>query len=385
MGLFKGLSRISTDRSPQIQFTQESLDSASLEYFLKCLRFDTRLPIALPPEKSAQFKAYPIGKASRDFQLEGSLQARLSFFGSAFSASPLGGIEEPRTASANVGVRHLRPILDQFSGILETLIWSRGATCSLDVILGLKSIHFLCLFTSEEIFVDSYELTGNAFLESKISDQIDALVEHLPLVISIGNVGKLARVDSFSKTALNTVQPHWEIYRALGVNIPELLVLLLSGTHARIPTILNSELLCVGREASKYCFADFYDSVDIDLDETLIAGGKPMPEMRQLVLDFLALGKSLRLVTRNEGDIEKLLLEAGYRPDLFSGIVAVRPGELKSDHVSGSKLFIDNEFNQREDVLVRSNVPSINLHQKDFLTLRPRDQVQKPTGFRGYF
>ena len=181
-------------------------------------------------------------------------------------------------------------------------------------------------------------------------------VQHLPL----------ERGPQRTRVHVNRVQTTWEFFRACGINIPLLLLYALAGHRVTAsPTVPLASLRRTPVSQKPFLELDF-DRVEFDLDDTLVSNGRSVPEMLNFA-EALSSRFSAGLLTRNPGDLPKILREAGIVPDLFDSHTFVGPAERKSSFVGPRSLFVDNEFNQRLDVWENASVPSLDLDQIDFI------------------
>jgi len=169
---------------------------------------------------------------------------------------------------------------------------------------------------------------------------------------------------------VNSPSDHWDLYRALGINIPLLYVQGLLGRAAKPCQMVSTQDLDFGRwpKALQYNFDA--DEVCIDLDETLIWEGEPIPDIVHFLRSLAMKDFSIHLVTRHAHDVKKTLEKVGIPHSFFSRVSVVGPEEQKSRYVVGNAIFIDNEFVQRWDVRKQCGVPVLDLDQIDFLSTR---------------
>jgi len=109
-----------------------------------------------------------------------------------------------------------------------------------------------------------------------------------------------------------------------------------------------------------------FDSVYIDFDETLVLDGKTVPSAMRFIYRMLELGKRLVLISRHKGSLVEALAAARISPLVFSEIIHLMDGELKSNYVSPNSIFIDNHFPERLDVSRVCGVPVFDLDALEF-------------------
>lgn len=167
----------------------------------------------------------------------------------------------------------------------------------------------------------------------------------------------------------NQIQPYWINYRALGINLP--LILIQNLLKRKIKTHYFVEPKDVGFDKSsiKPVYKFNFDTVYFDLDETLIWKGKPLKDIVELLVALLNQKKySLKLLTRHELSIQDTLSKTGISESYFEEIIHVLPTQKKSSFITeNNSIFIDNEFPQRLDVHLNCKIPVLDLYQIDFL------------------
>jgi predicted ATP-grasp superfamily ATP-dependent carboligase len=94
-----------------------------------------------------------------------------------------------------------------------------------------------------------------------------------------------------------------------------------------------------------------FDNVYVDLDDTLILGGKVNYKLLGLLYKFRNEGKRLYLITRSSYDDAMEKLRDHHIPDLiFTFTIHVKPYERKKDYMRPKSILIDDSFAEREDV-----------------------------------
>lgn len=166
-------------------------------------------------------------------------------------------------------------------------------------------------------------------------------------------------------TRWNTVSGHWELHRAMTVNIPRILLHLALGNQVTVRPTFPWRGISVGRNLSPRYVLDFRD-IFVDYDETLVLEGVVVEEVLRFLKDQSTSGIGVHILTRNLGDVRGQMERIGLQVDVFDSLKQVQPGDLKSKYVTQRSLFIDNEFPQRQDVWSRTGVPAIDLDQLDF-------------------
>ncbi len=95
-----------------------------------------------------------------------------------------------------------------------------------------------------------------------------------------------------------------------------------------------------------------YRQVYLDLDDTLIAGGKVNPWLMALLYQWQASGIPVTLLTRHAGDPCQTLAAHHVACSLFAAIIHVTDGSPKSAAMDAAvpALFIDDSYRERRDV-----------------------------------
>ena len=167
---------------------------------------------------------------------------------------------------------------------------------------------------------------------------------------------------------INSISDHWDKYRALGINIPLLIIQVLLGRHVKSLQMVDLDDIFFGSESIQYSLADrgvFW----FDLDETLVCRWQPIRKIIHLLNMLKQHDKDVRLITRHTFVIEDTLSSIGLKVEDFNEIVHVSLLEKKSDFIRSDHVFIDNEFPERKDVRQRSKAMVMDLDQIDFLSV----------------
>lgn len=171
---------------------------------------------------------------------------------------------------------------------------------------------------------------------------------------------------------ISKYRPSWDIYRALGINIP--LISIQNLFYRKIATYLfiDPSLLHLKNSEIFYKFKPSY--FYFDLDETLICRGKPVKEIIEYLFCLKNNKEQLILLTRHIHDIKRTLISIGIDPAIFKEIIKVEKEEKKSLYIKKNinAIFIDNEFPERYDVWRNSNINVLDLDQVDFIRQNPK-------------
>lgn len=155
--------------------------------------------------------------------------------------------------------------------------------------------------------------------------------------------------------------------RARGRNLPLMAVQdflgrdLVALTEPRVTLIER----CIATRAE----LDFdYESVYVDLDDTLVIDGSAVPHIMAFLYQARRDGKRLILITRHAVEPADTLRKASISDTLFDEVIHIRDGAPKSRFVTGASIFIDNHFPERMDVARVRNIPVFDVDAIEFLT-----------------
>jgi hypothetical protein len=138
------------------------------------------------------------------------------------------------------------------------------------------------------------------------------------------------------------------LYRARGVNFPLLTVY--DAMDKDVAIAPNRFPVTVERALfSRYRLDLEYDTIYVDLDDTLIHNGRVNGLLMMLLYQARAEGKRLILVTKHEADLNQTLAEHRIDRLLFDQIMHLTRGERKVTRMNNldRSIFIDNAFNER--------------------------------------
>lgn len=166
------------------------------------------------------------------------------------------------------------------------------------------------------------------------------------------------------RLVFNHFHNDWEFFRAVGINIPRLLLYEFLGVSAKpLPMMPKGSL---SNSGGKPRLNLSFSTLSLDLDDTLIYRGSLNSDLWAKAT-ALAPTVSLQLVTRNPGPIAQILREAGCDPSSFAELVYVEPMRKKSSVIRRGSVLVDNEFRQRLDVWSSLGIPCLDVDQVDFL------------------
>jgi hypothetical protein len=153
--------------------------------------------------------------------------------------------------------------------------------------------------------------------------------------------------------------------RARGINLPLMAIHdFLDRTVTPLP-ITQVKLIdrCIATRAK----LEFdYDTVLIDLDDTLITNDFANPVVVAFIYQSIRDGKRVKLITRHAKHVGESLERARIANELFDEIIHLRDGASKAEYVSPTSIFIDNHFPERVDVARKKGVPVFDVDALEF-------------------
>jgi carbamoylphosphate synthase large subunit len=144
--------------------------------------------------------------------------------------------------------------------------------------------------------------------------------------------------------------------RNTGTNYPLLSIFDKMGTEIKI--IKNSYDIEVDRALfSRFITNLNYDSIYIDLDDTLIIDNKVNNYLMMFVYQSLNQGKKIYLLTKHENDVYNTLEKYRISKNIFDKIFHLSKEEHKSNYIEDSNsIFIDDSFSERYDVSTKTKI-----------------------------
>jgi carbamoyl-phosphate synthase large subunit len=157
------------------------------------------------------------------------------------------------------------------------------------------------------------------------------------------------------------------LHRALGVNFP----LLSLYEQERLPLRIMTNLIDVTMDralTNRYHHSLLYETVYVDLDDTLILRGKVNLRLVRFLYQCINDRKKLVLLTRHTADVEQTL--RSYRlGEVFDEVVCVpaRPA-CKSQFITGnSAILVDDSFSERHAVMTKLGIPTFDCSMLEML------------------
>lgn len=148
-------------------------------------------------------------------------------------------------------------------------------------------------------------------------------------------------------------------HRVMGINFPLLSMMELEGTQLKvIPNSMSVEMdraLC-----NRYAHDIRFQSLYIDLDDTLVCDGKVNLEVMKLIFKSLNEKKHVSLITRHRENLENTLRKFRIA-ELFDEIIHIQKNEKKSDFIVRSDaIFVDDSFSERQEVALKHGIPTFD-------------------------
>jgi hypothetical protein len=154
--------------------------------------------------------------------------------------------------------------------------------------------------------------------------------------------------------------------RARGINLPLLAVQDYLGRDLALLPIEQVRL--IDRHVATVARLEFdFDTVWVDLDDTLIIDGHPTPQVVAFLYQMRREAKRIVLITRHELDCATTLDAACLPLRMFDDIVHITDGRPKSEFVGRRSIFIDNHFPERQAVAERHGIPVFDVDALEFL------------------
>lgn len=162
----------------------------------------------------------------------------------------------------------------------------------------------------------------------------------------------------------------WEIYRALGINIPLIVIQNLLLRKITTHIFITPESIAFSKDGLPYYNFNptkYY----FDLDETLICRGKLIQDIARFLILLSKQRKKIVMLTRHIYDIKTTLISIGIDPNIFTDIIKVEANQKKSDFIKidSNSIFIDNEFPERYEVWINCGINVLDIDQIDFIKI----------------
>jgi carbamoyl-phosphate synthase large subunit len=163
-------------------------------------------------------------------------------------------------------------------------------------------------------------------------------------------------------------------HRVTGVNFPLLSIF----EHERldITLMINRGEVELDRALSnRYRYEVAFTTAYIDLDDTLITGGRVNLQAIKFIYQCINQGKAIKLITRHQQDLGCTLRK--YRlMNLFDDVIHLAPGQSKSSSITEhDAIFVDDSFAERKDVAHVCGIPTFDGSMLEVLTERAESVI----------
>ena len=147
------------------------------------------------------------------------------------------------------------------------------------------------------------------------------------------------------------------VSRNTGINFP--LLTIFNSMNINISIIENDFNIEVDRAFINRYKTDLdYDTVYIDLDDTLIVNGKVNQTAMMFLYQLINNKKKIILLTKHSCDVKDTLNNHKICRDIFDSIIHIEKDKEKSDYITDrNSIFIDDSFSERYKVSDRLNIP----------------------------
>lgn len=156
------------------------------------------------------------------------------------------------------------------------------------------------------------------------------------------------------------------LHRVMGVNFPLLSIYEQEGVHVSIRP--NTVELEIDRAlVNRFKHNIKYETVYVDLDDTLIVHGKINLSLVKFLYQCVNQKVRIVLLTRHASDIENTLRQHKLS-GLFDQTIHVEPSQCKTDYiVPDDAIFIDDSFSERGRVAERFGIPTFDCSMLEML------------------
>jgi len=153
--------------------------------------------------------------------------------------------------------------------------------------------------------------------------------------------------------------------RARGVNLP--LMAIQDYLGRQLVALPNQRVSLIERKIATRAELDIeYDTVFVDLDDTLIINGFATPLVLAFLYQSVRAGKKIKLITRHALDVAETLQNSRISISLFDEVIHLRDGTSKADYITERAVFIDNHFPERYEVATRKHIPVFDVDALEF-------------------
>ncbi|RHR51895.1 ATP-grasp domain-containing protein [Clostridium sp. AF18-27] len=155
--------------------------------------------------------------------------------------------------------------------------------------------------------------------------------------------------------------------RNTGINFPLLTLFAQSGFPVSV--IQNQYSIEVDRALiSRYCLNLRYETVYVDLDDTLIIKQQVNTLLIMFLYQCVNANKTIILLTKHLKDVKQTLEKHRITPALFNMIVKIAPDQNKTDYIKETaSIFIDDSFSERKKVWEKCRIPVFDCSEVESL------------------
>lgn len=149
--------------------------------------------------------------------------------------------------------------------------------------------------------------------------------------------------------------------RARGINFPLLSIFQFIGRS--VGTMINKAPLSLDRCLKNRFFFNYeYDTVYVDLDDTLIVHEKINTQLVQFLYQCINGKKKIILLTKHLGPDVKAYLKEKRLFQIFDEIVWIKEGDSKAKLITNktNAIYIDDSFSQRREVAETCGLPTFD-------------------------
>lgn len=148
------------------------------------------------------------------------------------------------------------------------------------------------------------------------------------------------------------------LYRGLGVNYPLLMVYDYMGYD--VDVFSNDYPIEVDRAlTSRYILGLEYDTIYIDFDDTITKNGRVNQNVMMFVYHQINKGRTLKLITKHQGDLDAKLESLAIHKGLFAEIIHIPMEDQKYRYITETErvIFVDNAYGERKKIKEKLNIP----------------------------
>ncbi|WP_262689469.1 ATP-grasp domain-containing protein [Kordiimonas aestuarii] len=151
------------------------------------------------------------------------------------------------------------------------------------------------------------------------------------------------------------------VHRVMGVNFVLLGLFELMGFDVAVIPPAIGDIEVDRALSSRYVHSFDYDTVYLDLDDTLIVDGELNETVLMFVYQCKRLGRRVRLITRHFQQPDLTLEALAVHTSLFSDVIWITDTRPKSSFIGEGEraIFIDDSYKERLDVARTKGIPAI--------------------------